>query len=73
MIRIRTPRLELIASTVETAESETNPARLEELLEARLAAPWPPPLNDEHSMNFNLTYLRENPDAWATFSLDLSA
>lgn len=63
LIRVRTPRLELVAATVETAESENDPARLEELLEARLAAPWPPPLNDEHSMNFNRTYLRENPDA----------
>jgi RimJ/RimL family protein N-acetyltransferase len=64
MIRVRTPRLELVASTLQSAEVEMNdPAELEILLDAHLAAPWPPPLNDEHSMSFNLKSLKENPDA----------
>lgn len=64
MIRVRTPRLELVASTLQSAEAEMNDAaELEILLNARLAAPWPPPLNDEHSMAFGLNLHRENPDA----------
>ena len=61
-VELRTQRLHLIAATVEAARAELeNRAELERLLGARLPAHWPPPLNDDDSARFFLTYLTEHP------------
>jgi len=58
--RLRTTRLELIAATLEMALAERDdPARLERDYGIRLALPWPPPLNDEASLAWSISVLRE--------------
>jgi ribosomal-protein-alanine N-acetyltransferase len=59
-IRLRTTRLELIAATLEMALAERDDrARLEREHGIRLALPWPPPLNDEASLAWSISVLRE--------------
>ena len=61
-LRIRTARLELVAATAEHVEAELRDRdRFVARLGARIPDPWPPPLNDEDSANWALTYLRNNP------------
>jgi ribosomal-protein-alanine N-acetyltransferase len=59
-LRLRTTRLELIAATLEMALAERDDrARLERDHGIRLALPWPPPLNDEASLAWSISVLRE--------------
>lgn len=70
MTELRTPRLHLIAATLEMARAEVHDrAALATLLDARLPADWPPPLNDAASARFFLEYLTKHPAAtgWMTW------
>ncbi len=59
-IRLRTTHLELVAATLEMALAERDDrARLEREYGIRLAMPWPPPLNDEASLAWSISVLRE--------------
>ncbi len=61
-LRLRTGRLELIAGNLELSEAElSDRKRFGELLNARILD-WPPPLNDEGSMEFSRSYFAENPN-----------
>jgi RimJ/RimL family protein N-acetyltransferase len=63
-MRVQTSRLELIASTAESAEWELHsPSQLASWLAAACPDRWPPPLNDEASQRWNLELLRSNPRA----------
>jgi RimJ/RimL family protein N-acetyltransferase len=62
-LRIRTERLEVIAATEALARAEIHDrAEFARLLGAHIPA-WPPPLNDDASMRWGWSYLKENPDA----------
>ncbi len=53
MLHLCTPRLELIAATLELAELESHGvARLAHKLGCAAPASWPPPLNDENSQRW---------------------
>ncbi|MEK7348082.1 MAG: GNAT family N-acetyltransferase [Candidatus Eisenbacteria bacterium] len=74
--RLRTTRLELIAATLDMALAERDaPARLERDFGIRLALPWPPPLNDEASLAWSISVLREERGAagWGFWYLSLPA
>ena len=59
-LRIPTPRLELVAATLQLAQSEIeNLASLAEMLEVPCPAGWPPPLNDERSQRHFLISLQQ--------------
>jgi [ribosomal protein S5]-alanine N-acetyltransferase len=61
-LRLRTLRLELIAATLPLVEAEiTGPAHLAELLSAEIET-WPPPLNDEDSLQWTVEKLRAHPE-----------
>lgn len=61
-MRVRTPRLELIASTAEMARAEIDDrGRLARLTGARIPAGWPPPLNDAASLEYAWRYLEKDP------------
>ena len=61
---IRTSRLELIAGNHEMAEAEmTGIQRLSRLIDAEFAHGWPPPENDENTMEWFFTRIYDNPDA----------
>lgn len=61
---VRSPRLEIVNGNLEHAKAElSNREKLSELLNAEIPSNWPPPLNDEASMNFFLKYIEENPDS----------
>src|SRR6267142_3608590 len=61
---LETRRLTLVAATLPMLRSElTHPDEFARLLGAGVAAPWPPPLNDEKSNRWMIRYLEENPDA----------
>ncbi len=63
-LTIATPRLELIAATVEIARAEIHDrARFAALLGTPVPAVWPPPLNDEASMRWLLTAVERDPGA----------
>ncbi len=67
-LRLRTPRLEMIAATLPLVEAEIlGPAHLAELLSAEVEA-WPPPLNDENSLLWTFQKLQENPEAVGFFA-----
>lgn len=64
MIKLETPRLTLIAGTLEMAEAELSDMNtLEHLVGAKFPSNWPPPLNDENSMKWFREYLKTNPGA----------
>jgi len=64
VIELRTPRLHLIAATSELAQAEVSDRQaLARLLDARLPADWPPPLNDDESARFFLEHLTAHPSA----------
>ena len=61
---IETARLELIAATVEIARAEIHDrARFAALLGTPVPEAWPPPLNDDASMQWLLRALECDPDA----------
>ena len=63
-LRLRTPRLELIAATVEHLQAElSDRVRFAALINARVPDEWPPPLNDDDSLKWFLAFLRDNPGA----------
>lgn len=63
MLSLSTQRLRLIAGTLDHAEAEVHERDcLPQLLYAQVPENWPPPLNDDASMQWFLRYLRENPD-----------
>jgi RimJ/RimL family protein N-acetyltransferase len=62
--RVETARMTLVASTLPMLRAElTRPDEFARLLDAEVATPWPPPLNDEQSNRWMARYLEENPDA----------
>ena len=64
MTVIRTKRLRLIPATLETlAAEEHDRERLSDLLGADVPAEWPPPLNDDESLQFFRSRLTAEPDA----------
>ena len=74
--RLRTTRLELVAATLEMALAERDdPSRLERDYGIRLALPWPPPLNDEASLAWSISVLREETGVagWGYWYLTLPA
>lgn len=72
-IRILTERLELIACTLEIIQAEiSDRAQFSQLLNARIPANWPPPLNDQDTQLFFLKKSQENPNLvgwWAWYFL----
>jgi [ribosomal protein S5]-alanine N-acetyltransferase len=67
---IRTPRLELIPATVEIARAEIHDrARFAAALRVPGPEVWPPPLNDDESMQWLLGTLERDPGAvgWAAW------
>ncbi len=74
--RLRTTRLEVVAATLDMALAERDaPASLEREYGIRLALPWPPPLNDEASLAWSISVLREEEGAtgWGFWYLALPA
>ena len=70
MIVVETKRLRLIAATLETLVAEGHDReRLSALLGAAVPAEWPPPLNDDDSLQFWISRLTAQPDAacWAAW------
>ena len=68
MLRIHTRRLILVAATAELAQAEqTEVKSLGNGLGARVPSDWPPPLNDEQSMNWLVNFLVAHPESagWA--------
>ena len=68
MARIVTDRLILVASNAILAHAEiNNRAEFASILNAEIPADWPPPLNDDDSMNWNLNFAMKNPflEGWA--------
>ncbi|NQV86933.1 MAG: GNAT family N-acetyltransferase [Woeseiaceae bacterium] len=68
MLKIQSPRLVLVAATAKLAKAEAEGGqRLATLLGASVSPEWPPPLNDEQSMNWMVEFLDANPDSvgWA--------
>jgi ribosomal-protein-alanine N-acetyltransferase len=64
MIVVETQRLRLIAATLETLVAEgQDREHLSALLGAAVPAEWPPPLNDDDSLQFWISRLTEQPDA----------
>lgn len=58
--RLHTTRLVLVAATLDMALAERDDrASLERDFGIRLALPWPPPLNDEASLAWSISVLRE--------------
>lgn len=67
-LTLETRRMILVAATEEMAAAELRDrASFARLLGARVPAAWPPPLNDETSMQYLHRVLLANPDAvgWA--------
>jgi ribosomal-protein-alanine N-acetyltransferase len=59
-LRLLTPRLELVAASVELAQAEiTDLSAFAELLNVPRPTRWPPPLNDEHSQQYFLSSLQQ--------------
>ena len=60
-LTIHSPRLVLVAATVDLAKAERDGGeRFATLLGAAVPADWPPPLNDEHSMNWMIELQEQN-------------
>jgi [ribosomal protein S5]-alanine N-acetyltransferase len=63
-IVLKTRRLLLRSATPELAAADLrNRSDFSRLLNAHVPEDWPPPLNDDNSETFTLTYLENNPDA----------
>lgn len=63
-MRLRTPRLTLVAGTVELLKSDAaGPAALAAALGAVVPPGWPPPIYDDAARDFMLRYLESNPGA----------
>jgi RimJ/RimL family protein N-acetyltransferase len=61
-VRLRTPRLDLVAATVEHLRGEAaGPGALGRALGAWVPAGWPPPLYDEDAREWMLRQLLANP------------
>lgn len=74
--RLRTTRLELVAATLQMAIAERDDrGSLERDYGIRLALPWPPPLNDEASLAWSISVLREakGEAGWGFWYLTLPA
>jgi RimJ/RimL family protein N-acetyltransferase len=75
-LTLTTPRLELIAATVEISRAENEDrARFAALLGAPEPAVWPPPLNDTASMQWILDTLERDPGSvgWSAWYYILRA
>jgi RimJ/RimL family protein N-acetyltransferase len=69
-VRIETPRLTLVAVTLEMIEAELGDrAELARLLDAEISTGWPPPLNDENTMRWTRDHLAATPEngGWGTW------
>ena len=59
---LHTPRLEIVAATLALIEAElAGPQQLATALRAEFSG-WPPPGNDESTLNWSVSKLREHPD-----------
>ena len=56
-------RIRLVAGTVELLESEDEPARFSQLLQATVPGDWPPGVYDRPAREFFLGVLRARPEA----------
>jgi len=55
-------RLRLVPATLEMIEAEIiNPNQLALLLDVQNPYNWPPPLNDQNSQDFYLSFIKDNP------------
>ena len=62
--RLETQRLSLVPATLPMVRAElARPDEFARLLGTEVAAPWPPPLNDEQSNQWMIRYLEANGDA----------
>lgn len=62
-MRIETKRMTLIPATLPMLRAElAHPEEFARLLGAEIASPWPPPLNDEASIQWMIRYLEQNPE-----------
>jgi [ribosomal protein S5]-alanine N-acetyltransferase len=65
---LHTPRLELIAATLPLLEAEiAGPQRLSEVVQAEVGT-WPPPLNDEKSLQWTYEKLSAQPEQAGFFA-----
>src|SRR5262245_21935367 len=67
---IVTDRLEWVAGTLELTEAELHdPGRFADLLAARVPANWPPPLNDNATVEWCQRYFKKHSDGvgWANW------
>lgn len=63
MLRLRTRRLSLVAATPELARAELEDLPFfAGLLAAEIPTDWPPPLNDEQTLQWTLDFLEQHPD-----------
>jgi RimJ/RimL family protein N-acetyltransferase len=63
-LRRQTERLLLVAGDLELALAERdNRKKFSELLDADVPANWPPPLNDDDSLNWVISFFKANPGA----------
>ncbi|HEX8423278.1 MAG TPA: GNAT family protein [Pyrinomonadaceae bacterium] len=75
-LKLKTPRLELIAGTKELFRARVDEREsLGRALGAHVPAGWPPPLFDQGAMDWTLKYLEENEDAggWTFYFVVLTA
>jgi len=69
-LTLSTPRLELIAATLELVRAEvSNLATFAALLDVPTPSSWPPPLNDENSQRYTLNSLEQASPADAGWSV----
>jgi RimJ/RimL family protein N-acetyltransferase len=62
-VQIETERMTLIPATLPMLRAElTRPEEFSRLLEAEVASPWPPPLNNEASNQWMIRQLEQNPE-----------
>ena len=69
-LRLHTNRLELVACTLQLVKAEIGDRHeFSRLLGAHVPDRWPPPLNDESSLNWTLNMLTLHPGAvgWSTW------
>lgn len=68
-LRLKTARLELVAATRDIIRAERYTAdAFPSLLHAVVPPEWPPPLNDEESLNLTVQALTANPEAAGWFT-----
>jgi len=63
-LRLQTERMLLVAGNLELALAESSDRKeLSELLDAEIPSNWPPPLNDDDSLQWVINFFTANPGA----------